>query len=141
MDFHLQIPAAIYEAMLAHARAELPNECVGLLAGTKNGLVVERFPLINALAHPRRFESEGKSQLAAERRRRELGLEWLAIYHSHPTSPPVPSKTDTDPDENLWVGQPVVSLIISLVNDEPEMKAWWLSPHAYRTAAWSVMDV
>jgi proteasome lid subunit RPN8/RPN11 len=138
MDFHLQIPAAIHEAMLAHAQAELPNECVGLLAGTKDGVVVERFPLVNALAHPRRFESEGKSHLAAERRCRELGLEWLAVYHSHPTSPPVPSKTDTDPDENLWVGQPVVSLIISLMNPEPEVRGYWLTPHGYREAKWCV---
>ena len=140
MDFHLQIPAAIHEAMLDHARAELPNECVGLLAGTKDGVVVERFPLINALAHPRRFESDGRSQLHAERRRRELGLEFLAIYHSHPSSPPIPSQTDTDPQENLWVGESVVSLIISLMNAAPEVKGWWLRPHAYRVAEWSVIS-
>jgi proteasome lid subunit RPN8/RPN11 len=140
MHFRLQIPATLYQAMIAHALSELPNECVGLLAGTPDGKVVERFPLINALADPRRFESDGKSQLHAERRCRELGIEILAIYHSHPTSPPIPSKTDTDPEQNLWVGQPVVSLIISLMDAEPVVQAWWLTAHAYRPAEWEVVD-
>lgn len=139
MSFRLQIPRVIHEAMLAHAQAELPNECVGILAGTPDGVVVERLPLINALADPRRFESEGRSLLNAEKRRRELGLEFLAVYHSHPTSPPVPSKTDTDPDINFWVSEPVVSLIISLMHAEPEVQAWWLSPHSYRSAEWKVI--
>ena len=32
--FRLVIPPAVRDAMIAHARAELPNECVGFLAGT-----------------------------------------------------------------------------------------------------------
>jgi proteasome lid subunit RPN8/RPN11 len=139
MHFRLQIPSAIYEAMIAHAQAELPNECVGFLAGTAEGVVTEHLPLVNRLADPRRFESEGRSQLAAEKRCRDLGLRILAVYHSHPTSPPIPSRTDIDPEENLWVGQPVASIIISLAAPEPEVRAWWLEPHRYRPADWTVM--
>ncbi|MCS6975846.1 MAG: M67 family metallopeptidase [Gemmatales bacterium] len=139
MDFVLRIPPRVYRAMIAHAQAESPKECVGFLAGTSEGVVTEHLPLVNRLADPRRFESEGKSQLAAEKRCRELGLRILAVYHSHPTSPPIPSRTDTDPDENLWVGQPVVSLIISLAGLEPEVQAWWLEPHRYRPAEWTVL--
>lgn len=139
MDYTLHIPLVIYQAMLAHAQAELPNECVGFLAGTADGVVTAHFPLVNRLADPRRFESEGRSQLAAEKRCRELGLRILAVYHSHPTSPPTPSRTDTDPEENLWVGQPVMSLIISLAGAEPEVRAWWLQPHSYRAANWTIL--
>jgi proteasome lid subunit RPN8/RPN11 len=138
MAFHLQVPRSIYDAMLAHARAELPNECVGILAGKKDGLVVERYPLVNSLASPRRFESEARSLFEAERRRREQGLEFLAVYHSHPTSPPVPSGIDTDPEVNFWVGEEIVSLIISLSSSEPLVKGYWLVPHGYSEAEWEI---
>ena len=33
MPFAMQIPGRLYQEMVAHAEAELPNECCGLLAG------------------------------------------------------------------------------------------------------------
>src|SRR5438128_8101176 len=53
--FRLELPRALHEAMIDQARAELPNECCGLLAGViEEGVarVVRRFPLINAVASP-----------------------------------------------------------------------------------------
>ena len=50
MPFRLEVPRALYSAMLEQARAELPNECCGLLAGTVEegvGRVVARYPLVN----------------------------------------------------------------------------------------------
>ncbi len=136
MAFRLQIPRPIYEAMLAQARAELPNECVGLLAGHPDGSVVERYPLANALADPRRFESDARSMFEAEKRRRAVGLEFLAIYHSHPTSPPVPSTTDLERNYS----DDVMNLIISLENPEPEVRAWWLTTASYREADWEIVS-
>lgn len=138
MPFRLQVPRSIQDAMIAHAQAEQPNECVGLLAGHPDGRVVERYPLVNALADPRRFESDALSLIDAEKRRRLAGLEFLAVYHSHPTSPPIPSRIDTDPDVNFWLDSGVVSLIISLLPPEPVMKAYWLKPHAYEPAEFSI---
>jgi [CysO sulfur-carrier protein]-S-L-cysteine hydrolase len=141
--------------MVRHAQEEAPNECVGLLIGFRGyltddllrweweggrafddseWLVVEAFPLVNALADPRRFESDAFSLFAAERRRRHTGLDLLAIYHSHPTSPAIPSRVDTDPDVNFWLNCDVVSLIISLKPPGPEVRAYWLSSHAYEEA-------
>ena len=84
-----------YDAMLAHARAAMPNEACGFLAGRDR--VTHFLPLDNAADTPRTlFESSPRSTLAAYRRMRELNLELLAVYHSHPTSPPAPSKTDKE---------------------------------------------
>lgn len=134
MSFRLQIPRLIYQAMLAQAWAELPNECVGILAGHVDGRVVERYPLVNALADPRRFESEPRSLFEAEKRRRAARLEFLAVYHSHPASPPIPSKTDLERNYS----EDVMTLIIA-PGAEPEMKAWWLTATAYREAEFVII--
>lgn len=115
----LTMPASVFEAMLAHARAEAPNECVGMLAG-REGVVVRRFPLVNALASPTRFESEPRSMFEAEKARRMEELEFLAVYHSHPTSPATPSKHDI---ANRY-SDAVLMVIISLEKEPATVKAW-----------------
>ena len=60
-SFRLLIPRDLYDEMLAHARAELPAESCGLLAGSIDngvGRVTEHYPLINSLASPTEYESE-----------------------------------------------------------------------------------
>jgi proteasome lid subunit RPN8/RPN11 len=121
--------------MVAHARAELPNECCGLLGGPP-GRVTERYPLINAAASPREYLSDPHSMFAAFKDMRGQGIDVLAVYHSHPTSEPIPSRTDLarnySPD--------VVNFIISLVGAEPEVRGWWLTDQDYREAAWECTD-
>jgi proteasome lid subunit RPN8/RPN11 len=125
--------------MLAQARAELPNECCGLLAGriieSANGPIGQierRYPLVNAAASPREYLSEPNSHFAAERDMRSLGIDVLAIYHSHPTSAPIPSKKDRE--QNYWPD--AMHLIISLAGADPTMRAWWLSAEEHREAEW-----
>lgn len=121
MVMELQIPALIYEEMVAHARAELPNECVGMLLGDARGVACDYIPLVNELQSPTRFLTEARSMLRAEKRRRELGSEVLAIFHSHPTSEPMPSKYDIADHYSSGV----MCLILSLV-EEPKLAGWWL---------------
>ena len=85
------------QAMKEHAECEHPLECCGFLVGRLNGEVGEVLrclPLVNELASPTAFRSEPKSILQAFRLLRTEGLELLAIYHSHPSSPPTPSPQD-----------------------------------------------
>src|SRR5262245_44067456 len=125
--------------MVAQARAELPNECCGLLAGRVAGGVGRaeaRYALINAAADPRLFESEPRSMFAAHKDMRRRGIEVLAVYHSHPTSAPLPSKTDLQRNYS----SEVVNLIISLATDTAEVRGWWLSETDFREAAWECVD-
>jgi proteasome lid subunit RPN8/RPN11 len=121
--------------MLAQALAELPNECCGLLAG-RGGRVAQRYPLTNALASPVRYESDARAMFAAYKDMRKEGTDLLAIYHSHPTSEPVPSRTDL---ERNFYGSEVVHIIISLAGGVPTVRAWHLEPDAYREALWEVL--
>jgi proteasome lid subunit RPN8/RPN11 len=140
--FRLCIPRPILEAVVAQAVAEQPLECCGLLAGifedapgTRIGRVVERFPLVNVLASPTRFEAEPKSMLAADRAMRQRRLEMLAVYHSHPTSDPIPSRTDLE--RNGWMTN-VVTLIVSLAATPPSVRGWWLTETSYHEAEWDI---
>lgn len=136
-QFRLLIPRPIFDAMLAHANAELPAECCGLLAGTIAdgvGRVTFHLPLVNALTSPTEYESEPRSMLAAHKAMRASGTDVLSVYHSHPTSDPVPSKRDRERN----YGENVVNLIIGLRPAEPEVRGWWLTSDAAREAEWEI---
>jgi proteasome lid subunit RPN8/RPN11 len=123
--------------MVAHARAELPAECCGLLAGTAEGgvgRVTLHLPLVNALASPTEYESESRSLFAAHKAMRAAGAEVLVVYHSHPTSDPVPSRKDRERNYS----EHVVNLIIGLRGPEPAVRGWWLAADGAREAAWEV---
>src|SRR5437764_12269186 len=112
----LLIPRPVYSAMLAQADAERPLECCGLLAGplaaSQSELrVVRHYALVNAAASPTEYESDGRSIIHAFKDMRRNGWELIGVYHSHPTSPPIPSRKDL---ERNGYGDEVVHFIISL---------------------------
>lgn len=137
MPFRLLVPRDVHDAMLAQALSEHPNECCGQLGGTIDGgvgHVRKRYPLVNEAASRVRYSASARSLIDADRDMRQAGLEVLAIYHSHPTSHPVPSRTDLA--ENYWPG--IVTLIISLTEEPPLVRAWWLGENDYQEAAWEI---
>ena len=98
------IPAKVRSALVEHAEAELPNEACGLIA-LRDG-VAERFlPGRNRAASPYRFELEIDPEVWFLE---DDGYE-LAVFHSHPSSPPRPSRTDVEAI-GLWEGRPYVIL-------------------------------
>jgi proteasome lid subunit RPN8/RPN11 len=140
MSFLLQMSRRFHAEMIAHARAELPDECCGLLAGPivpqeagvpPVGRVTDRYPLVNAAASPVRYDADPKSLFLAFRDMRQRGLELLAIYHSHPTSDPVPSRTDL---ARNFYGPEVVHLIVSLSAEPPSIRAWRLEGDTFTEA-------
>lgn len=123
--------------MVAHAQVELPNECCGILAGTDDGVVLRRYPLTNSAASPREYSAEGRDRFEVEKDMRRHGIHELAIYHSHPTSAPVPSRTDL---ERNGYGRSVVHLIVSLQESVPLVRGWWLGESDYEEATWEVIE-
>jgi proteasome lid subunit RPN8/RPN11 len=99
---------------------------------------VERcYPLVNELASPVEYSAEPKSLFRAHKGSREAGLEILAFYHSHPTTEPVPSKTDMA--RNYW-GMTVMHLIISLKTNIPEVRGWWIGDTGYSEGQWELIN-
>lgn len=119
----LVLPRVLWDRLAARAMAEAPLECCGLLAGSRQegALVVSReFPLVNQLASPTRFLSEPAGLFLALREARAMGLEIVAVHHSHPGSEPVPSRTDLE-----WRWAPgVADLIVGLSGAGALPRAW-----------------
>ncbi|QJW96222.1 M67 family metallopeptidase [Frigoriglobus tundricola] len=127
MFSRLSVPDLLFEEVIAHARLELPNECCGLLAGhvaAGAGVVTTRFTIGNDANSPTEYETNPRDLLTAFRRLRGTGADLLAIYHSHPTSAPVPSRRDV---ERNTYGETVVHVIVSLAGAEPEVRGWLLT--------------
>ncbi len=90
----LRIPRTCFEQTLAHLHRVQPAEGVGLWAG-REGRVEQVWPLTNVHPEPwRGYEAHPQALLEALRALERMGLELLAIYHSHPTGAAWPSPTD-----------------------------------------------
>ena len=82
-----------YIAMRQHVAAEAPLEACGLIAG-QGGMSAAVYPIPNALHSPTRYRMDPRAQVQTMFALEAAGLELLAIYHSHPQGPPLPSATD-----------------------------------------------
>ncbi len=132
----LTVPDFLLEEVVAHARADVPLECCGLLAGhvrDGTGCVTARFAIENANRSPTDYLTDARGMFFAFRHMRERGLELLAIYHSHPTSAPIPSRRDI---EHNTYGESAVHLIVGLAGTTPEVRGWWLMETGCREAEW-----
>jgi len=94
------IPAAVRAELEAHARDEVPNEACGLVV-TRDGIADRYIRGRNAAASPYRFELEVDPETWFLE---DDGCE-LAVFHSHLSSPPRPSRTDVE-NIGLWAGRP-----------------------------------
>jgi proteasome lid subunit RPN8/RPN11 len=91
----LIIPADLAEAMLVHARTELPNEACGILSGSLDaGRVVAFHPARNAEASPLRYNVDPEDLVRITFAIEDAAQDLVAIFHSHTRSPAVPSATD-----------------------------------------------
>jgi proteasome lid subunit RPN8/RPN11 len=137
----LLLSRALHDEIIAHARAESPNECCGFLAGTIAGPIarsVLRLPLINAADQPRiEYLSESRSILKAHQEMRARGIEEVAVYHSHPTTDPIPSRKDCA--SNTYADF-LLHLIISLKNSQPAVRAWWLLGDRFEEGKWEFAE-
>jgi proteasome lid subunit RPN8/RPN11 len=111
------IPAAVREALTTHARDESPNEACGVVVLRDD--VAERYVAgRNAAASPYRFELDVPPDTWFLE---DDGYE-LAVFHSHLSSPPRPSRTDVE-NVGLWADRPY--LIYTVRTDE--LAGWTIS--------------
>jgi proteasome lid subunit RPN8/RPN11 len=115
----MQLSRALYDEMVAHAQADAPNECCGMIA-SRDGDAVTVYRAENAAASPLRYEIDGAEQYRIQMAIDDAGHDLGAIYHSHTRSAPYPSQTDI----NLAFYPDTVYIIVGLAVAEPEVRAY-----------------
>lgn len=91
----LVIRADLVEAMVAHARADHPDEACGVLAGPEGSDRPERhIAMVNAERSPTFYRFDAQEQLKVWRALEGSGDAPVVIYHSHTATEAYPSRTD-----------------------------------------------
>jgi proteasome lid subunit RPN8/RPN11 len=91
----LRIDRTHYEAIIAHARRDHPDEACGVVAGPAGSGRPERFiPMENAERSPTFYRFDSMEQLKVWRAMDDLDEEPVVIYHSHTATEAYPSRTD-----------------------------------------------
>lgn len=124
VDATLALPQPFLDAMIAHARADDPNECCGVVLRFHDGSL-RLYRATNAEASPYRFSIAPGELHYLFRTIEEQGADLLVVYHSHTQTEAQPSPTDASfsrlldgPDEwPYWV-------IVSLAHTPPPLRAW-----------------
>jgi proteasome lid subunit RPN8/RPN11 len=132
---HLVIPDLPWQEMVQHVQGWFPEEACGVAGGFFSGDTARIeiiLPVENQLHSPVRFRMAPAGQLAAFRIIEERGLELVAIFHSHPDGPQIPSITDMA--EFYYPG--VLSLVLSpQVDGEWRVRAFHISSSQFHEVA------
>lgn len=133
----LKLSRPLATRLLFEAQKQPDKEVCGLLSA-RDGEPWDLYPVANIAADPTcHFEMDPAGQIQAHKTMRERGEQLLAIYHSHPDMPPVPSEHDVEGQ-----GYPeALYLIISLdIKGVLEMRAWQRDAEGMREITLTVMD-
>jgi len=106
----LKLPRPLVNDILTQAQQSPENEICGLIGGHDHN-AQRCYPIDNAAVNQqRRYIMDPKEQIDAMRQMRENDEELIAIYHSHPHAPALPSITDLNEAEYPEAAYLIVSL-------------------------------
>jgi proteasome lid subunit RPN8/RPN11 len=131
----VRISRSLLDEIVAHARAEAPDECCGMIA-TRDGAAVAVHRATNTAHSPLRYEIDGMEQYRIQTEIEDAGLDLGAIYHSHTRSDPIPSQTDI----NLAFYPESLYVIVGVKGDEPDVRAWEIAGGAYTERELEIED-
>jgi [CysO sulfur-carrier protein]-S-L-cysteine hydrolase len=91
----LEIDRETYDAIVAHAKRDHPDEACGIVAGPEGTDRPSRFvPMINAAGSPTFYEFDSTELLALYKEMWANDEEPVVVYHSHTATEAYPSRTD-----------------------------------------------
>lgn len=91
----LHISQSLIDAIVAHARADHPDEACGVIAGPAGSDSPTRFiPMVNAARSPTFYEFSSPDLLRLYRELDANNEDPVVIYHSHTATEAYPSRTD-----------------------------------------------
>jgi proteasome lid subunit RPN8/RPN11 len=132
----VSIVAGVLTAITAHARADAPRECCGLLVGTASR-IDESVPTTNVAARSTRFRVDPQEHIALNRHLRGTPRQVIGVYHSHPHSRAEPSPTDIAEAYYPEFIHVIVSLAVS---GQPDVRAFRIRGGVTAPVALVVLD-
>ena len=91
----LTIARATYDAIVAHARRDHPDEACGIVAGPEGSDRPERLvEMVNAAGSPTFYEFDSTELLQLYKEMWARDEEPVVVYHSHTATEAYPSRTD-----------------------------------------------
>ncbi|MCO6008764.1 M67 family metallopeptidase [Actinoallomurus purpureus] len=118
----LTIERAIVDQIVAHARADHPDEACGVVAGPAGSDRPSRFvPMANAERSPTFYRFDSMEQFKVWREMDDRDEEPVVIYHSHTATEAYPSRTDVS-----YASEPNAHyvLVSTRADDETEFRSY-----------------
>jgi [CysO sulfur-carrier protein]-S-L-cysteine hydrolase len=95
LEHVLRIERTTYDAIVAHAKKDHPDEACGVVAGPAGSDRPERFvPMVNAARSPTFYELDPTDLLELYKEMDARDEEPVVVYHSHTATEAYPSRTD-----------------------------------------------
>ena len=112
----LTISEQLHDKVVAHARADHPDEACGVIAGPAGSDRPERFiPMTNAARSPTFYEFDSTEQFQVWQQMDDNGEEPVVLYHSHTATEAYPSRTDVS-----YASEPGAHYVLVSTRDEHE---------------------
>ncbi|KAF0835822.1 Mov34/MPN/PAD-1 family protein [Nocardia caishijiensis] len=122
----LVIRADLVDAMVAHARADHPDEACGVIAGPEGSDRPERFvAMMNAERSPTFYRFDSGEQLRVWREMDDADEVPVVVYHSHTATEAYPSRTDIS-----YAGEPDAHYVLISTRD----------PHEHEVRSYRIVD-
>lgn len=122
----LVIRADLVDAMVAHARADHPDEACGIIAGPEGSDRPERFvAMVNAERSPTFYRFDSGEQLRVWRAMDDADEVPVVIYHSHTATEAYPSRTDIS-----YAAEPDAHYVLISTRD----------PHEHELRSYRILD-
>ena len=117
----MKIARALYDEIVAHALADAPDECCGIVS-SRDGEALEVFRMENVAHTWMRYEMDNMELYRVVTSIEDAGDEVGIIYHSHTRTDPVPSQTDI----NLAFYPDSLYVIVGTATPEPVLRAFYI---------------
>ena len=122
----LKIASAALQEMIAHCVKEKTvtgNEACGFLIG-RDGVADRVQSMTNVHASPTSYELNPVAQMVLQKQIRAIGLEIMAVYHSHVATQAYPSRRDRDQATAIQDFFDGYYLLVSLEKERPIVRAF-----------------
>lgn len=129
----MKIARALYDEIVAHALADAPDECCGIVS-SRHGEALEVFRMENTAHTWMRYEMDNMELYRVVTSIEDDGNEVGIIYHSHTRTDPVPSQTDI----NLAFYPDSLYVIVGTATPEPVVRAFTIRDGQVQETALSV---